>query len=374
MKQQIAQKFFPHQLGLKKRDLEYLKTLIQQHSGISLSLSTLKRIWQKEVMHTPHPHTLDALVAVLGYESWQAFQLDHPVSKSRQLHPYKSLIWVVPLCMLVALTLYFLYEWWSPKTKSSPLEINRAIIFQTNKTVVEGVPNTVIFNYDVAQVKADSFFMQQSWNDQHKVKIDPTKKVFTSIYYTPSFHRAKLLANDSIIATQNVHILSKDWMAYVKYNMNDLQPIYLPKDNFGKTGQLTITSEELLNKGVDTTNNFYLRYCNIRNFGELTDENFTLKTNLKMRPMGQAVCPIMELMLVFERDIFWMTLTQQGCEYTVSYQLGEHYFAGKDNDLSYLGVNLQAWQNLVIKVENRNAEVLLNDEPIIRQNYQQHFG
>ena len=48
--------------------------------------------------------------------------------------------------------------------------------FDAQKTVAAGIPNTVIFKYDVSNVAADTFYIQQSWNEDHKVTIDPKGK------------------------------------------------------------------------------------------------------------------------------------------------------------------------------------------------------
>lgn len=61
--------------NLRQRDLEWLADSIEEASGIKLSLSTLKRLWKKDHEQMPHPSTLDALVSILGYKSWQDFKL-----------------------------------------------------------------------------------------------------------------------------------------------------------------------------------------------------------------------------------------------------------------------------------------------------------
>jgi hypothetical protein len=55
--------------SLRQRDLEYLADSIEEHSGIKLSLSTLKRLWKKDYDQTPHPSTLDALISILGIKA-----------------------------------------------------------------------------------------------------------------------------------------------------------------------------------------------------------------------------------------------------------------------------------------------------------------
>src|SRR4029453_15285213 len=76
-KQLIEEKFHFESDGgtLRQRYLEYLADIIEERSGIKLSLSTLKRVWKKDYDQTPHPSTLQALVSVLGFKDWQEFKL-----------------------------------------------------------------------------------------------------------------------------------------------------------------------------------------------------------------------------------------------------------------------------------------------------------
>ena len=79
-KKQIEKKLYPDHdsVKLKQRDFNYLSVLIEEASGIVLSLSTLKRLWANDVKQ-PHPATLNALVSVLGYKEWNDFKQDYPV-------------------------------------------------------------------------------------------------------------------------------------------------------------------------------------------------------------------------------------------------------------------------------------------------------
>ena len=75
-KRLIEEKFhFEKERGtLRQRDLEYLADCIEEKSAIKLSLSTLKRVWKKDYVQSPHPSTLQALVSVLDYKDWQEFK------------------------------------------------------------------------------------------------------------------------------------------------------------------------------------------------------------------------------------------------------------------------------------------------------------
>jgi len=56
------------------KDFEKLNILIQEKTKISLSASTLRRVWGKvDYNNQPSVTTLDTLAQFAGYESWRSF-------------------------------------------------------------------------------------------------------------------------------------------------------------------------------------------------------------------------------------------------------------------------------------------------------------
>lgn len=355
--------------SLKLRDFEYLSGLIKEKSGVTLSVSTLKRLWKDSYSQIPQTATLNALVSILGCKDWQEFRQKHsfPDKKPKIKKSFKRMqIASVLVIFLLFAGMFLMY-----KTKD-PV-IRGKIIFTADKTVSLGVPNTVIFKYDVGNVAADSFFVQQSWNDRNKQRIDPAEHVISSVYYIPGFHRAKLIANDKVIAKQNVHILSDGWMPYISYDVQDIVPTYFKFQDHLKGGIFNIEKAALIKQGLDINRKFILRLNNSRDFG-VKDDNFSVNTSFKCDSIKTEACPQMQLMLVFEANIFWVSLVKKGCEYYASYKIGEVYADGNKNDLSRLGCNVYNWQKLSIDVRNREANVKLNGIKVISLQYKEDFG
>src|SRR5687768_13058441 len=209
---------------LKQRDLEYLGNLIEEKSKIRLSVSTLKRLWRNDLNQLPHPATLDALVSVLDYKDWQEFKklnfqappnIEPAAFEQSPKRSSRALPVVISLGLGMLVVLFFVLQGFNKKDKG--VKISKPVLFTADKMVTDGVPNTVIFNYDLSGVEADSFFIQQSWNPRDKVRIDPEKNYYSAIYYTPGFHFARIMANDSILKFQKVHIKTDGWFPIVKY-------------------------------------------------------------------------------------------------------------------------------------------------------------
>src|SRR5882762_1519659 len=60
--------------GWQNQDFEALSARIYKETKVSLSVSTLKRLWGKiRYEGTPNIGTLNALAQFVGYENWRAF-------------------------------------------------------------------------------------------------------------------------------------------------------------------------------------------------------------------------------------------------------------------------------------------------------------
>jgi hypothetical protein len=414
---------------VRQRDLEYLADAIEERSGILLSLSTLKRLWKKDYDKTPHPTTLQALVSVLGYKDWQEFKLwaasgqtgaqdDAPMadadntpvivpepdpviaegmSASSPADPVVTPVnaqvadpvvdpaklpptgrsrfnpWLlVPVVAAVAV-LFWIIAFRSKPVHKKPV-IKGPVIFSGNKTVSKGVPSTIIFNYDVTNVEADSFFFQQSWNPLDKVKIDPNNHVYSNIYYFPGFHKAKLIANDSIIKRFRVHITTDGWLPLTRYSNDDSDPIYIRKDNALRNGTLHLTRDDMVASGVNVDKNYMLSYFNIREFDNTQSDNFSIDTRIQCDSLPTIACPGFELVIVCEEHIYFVRMVGKGCERDIAVKMGEVYQGGKDNNLSVFGRNLHQWQQLGIQVVNKKATIYLDEKPVHSLTYKNDFG
>ena len=381
-KQLIEEKFhFENEDGtLRQRDLEYLADNIEERSGIKLSLSTLKRLWKKDYDQTPHPSTLQALVSVLGYKDWQDFKIRQSSSPTTSfMVQEKKRHWSFNKWMILSLAIAVAVLFWliafrpDKPVKNKPL-VKGPVTFTGNKTVAQGVPSTIIFNYDVSNVKADSFFFQQSWNKQEKVKLDPKGHYYSNIYHYPGFHTARLIANDSIIKSFRIHVTTDGWLPLVSYSSLGNTPVY-PKTNYQiKNDALHITRNDLISSNVNVDRDFVLSYYNIREFENTYSDNFSLDTRIICDSSHAIACPSFELVIACEENIFFVPIVRKGCERNIGIRMGEIYHDGTTNDLSAFGRDLQTWQHLQIQIVNKQATIYLDEKPVHTMRFKNDFG
>ncbi len=358
----IEERYFPEkQVGgkaLSQRDFEFLIERIEEKSGAKVSLSTMKRLWKRDYDYRPHQYTLNALAGLLDFEDWYAFTVSYKSTlKVTKTNPSNNVIKLSVTVISINLVLAFLVIL-LPKKRVVPY-LPKDIAFTADKTLVTGVPNTVIFNYDLKGAIADSFSIQRSWNPNTRTLVDRTGTYLTEVYYLPGFHWAKLMANDSIIARQRVHVTTKGWLATAKYNRLDKVPVYLNKDTLVFDGQLQVSKKNFKDSGFDNSKEMVLSYYNINEFENIDIRYFEIEARIKM-VRSKTVCPFMELAIIDEKDISWFPITEKGCEGTLSLKLGDTFISGEKNDLSKFGTDIDQWNTIRLKVEDQIASLYVN--------------
>ena len=359
---------------VKQRDFEYLIDLIEETSGIKLSISTLKRIWRQGESQNPHPSTLDGLVSLVGYKDWLDYKLKNkPVEKVntevRNLFGFiqRKLISVFGVVLVLIVLMVAVIN-----TSYTTFPDADEILFTGNKTVFKGVPNTVIFNFDVSEIQADSFFIQQDWNPNHRDRIDPQNNFFSSIYYVPGYHKAKLVANETFLKSIPVHIQTDGWMSAAFYNYDD-RPVYITDDK-DRDGILKADEHDILDSNLDIERFSELRFINIREYTGVNGHNFKAETRFRYQEFLFDPCPSIQLTIHTEVHIYFVPLTLRGCESNLAIKIGEVYQEGRDHDFSDFGTDIFNWQELSLHVENKTGKVLLNGNEIHEITFKEDFG
>jgi hypothetical protein len=372
---QIEEKFaFGRGNGSLQRDLEVLSAYMESKSGTIISISTLKRLWKRNHKQSPQLATLNALAAALDFADWQSFKQ----ANQQKLRPTTArfIKWGTVAVIIAGIAVFLVRESIFGSGDESkvhtPIEITGPIQFEASKTITTGVPNTVIFKYDVSNVIADSIFIQQSWNRNQRMALDRQGSAVTSIYYESGFHRARLMANDSVIAMQPVHIISDGWEPHLYYS-NAEPPIDLKGEDFVSDGRLHIQRSSLERRHMDFNRGFYSRIT-FSNVFDVHSDNFSFTTRFKVDSLFDELCPWVNLLIVMEVNVFSVGLRAKGCENRVSYDLGEISRHGRDNDLSALGCDVYEWQELEIRSNDRRAGIYLNGKLTYEETYKEDFG
>lgn len=232
----------------------------------------------------------------------------------------------------------------------------------------------VVFSYNIDKVAADSFHFQQSWNERTKVGILKNSHTLTDIYYEPGYHRAKLIANGKVLKEIGVNITAKDWFCYTKTNFTEVKPRYFSKGNSIHDGVLGVTNKAIEENNIDFQKDQIYFYNYSPKLMDVAGDNFVYKARFRLRKIKNTLCPWIMTEIFCENSFIYLTNTIPGCISEINAKLSENDLSGKTTDLSSFGCDLMQWQDLEIRVVNKQVTVYLANKKIFEKPYQQSLG
>jgi transcriptional regulator with XRE-family HTH domain len=373
---------FASRKDMRQRDFEYLSERIEESSGILISLSTIKRILNGQYNRLPQVATLNAISIYLGYTDWQAFKSAKlPVSTNSPTSPLpvaekrpgvRRLPHPILAVGIVLLLLIILLSW--NFFSGTPSKDGSDASFSVRKTTQNAIPNTVVFSYDIDRLSGDSFFIQQSWDKNRRVRIDKKSHTLTDIYYEPGYHTAKLFANDRIVKTIDVSIPTDNWFFYSKESLTRGLPAYIHPDHPIHDGILGLDRQTLVANRIDPEKPQVYLYTWFPTVIKTDADNFRLTARIKMTEMRNTACPWIMSEVYCQRGFMYCTFTMPGCTGGISAQFGDQVISGKNNDLSALAVDVHQWHQLELFVLHRQVTVSIDGRLVMRKAYTDPAG
>lgn len=350
------------------QDFEDLSQRIFEVTAITLSPTTLKRIWGKvKYDSAPTVTTLNTLAQFIGFEHWRAFRQNHfPKSEHTEVEtpviltngeitktakrPYLFSFILPLLVVLGAVSWYFL-----SKAQDSPVQINPAdFTFASKKVVSVGLPNSVIFDYDASKAPDDSVYIQQDWDPSRRIKVSKNQHQHTSVYYRPGSFQAKLVIGNRVVKEHNLFIQTDGWLPLIEQNP---VPVYFKQDdaiNYGKLG-LSIETIQSQNVPLKPAAPFVV-YANLKDFGDIKTDNFIFETSIKNTfREGASVCQNTAIGLLCEGTAIMIRLSAKGCISENSLYFVDQEISGKEHDLSAFGNDFKDF--VKVRCESVNGKV-----------------
>ncbi len=368
----------------QNQDFESLSEKVFEETSISLSTSTLKRIWGKvKYNSTPNVATLNALAQFVGYENWRVFKTDGFQPSNESVEPAtntspafsqkkyigKKILMGLAVVGVVGLISILLFGVISKKTKILAF---KNIQF-TSTPVTSGLPNSVVFRYDASKSNADSVFIQQSWDNRRRFEVDKNAHEFVSTYYLPGLFRAKLLLNDSIVKEHDLLIETDGWLGTID---KEPIPVYFSENQIEKNGTLEITLTNLEKQENDFKKEVpWVSLFNVQKSNEVSSKNFTMKTEVKNTfGDGDGICQQTKIVLFGTEGVTMIPLSIKGCVGELSLVIANEEFKGTTKDLSGFGVNFNDWVKVKFEVRNNFAKIFINDQLVYEGNQKMDIG
>jgi hypothetical protein len=371
--------------ALSQKDFEFLLYYIQEKARQPLSLTTLKRIWRDEYQRLPHLSTLNMLGQLAYSKDWhmlkKEFLEEQTIPTDGQRVPesvsasagFRLRHWlsIGTVSVVVAAGLLILITATSGYNSSGNNQNDLASIsFSASPTTDLRIPNSVVFTYDVSSIKAEHFYIQQSWDPAKKVEISPDNENQTDIYYEPGYHYAKLMVNDQVAKEIPVHIKYNNW--YVRFRYPDSRLVKVNEADLNNTG-LGLSADYVKDRFSPLNEKFQLGYMLSKDFGVRADE-FEIAALVKFDSAYAPVCPMINLLIKGSHDYAWITVGNKGCESNLSLKVGDTHVDGKTNDLSLMGLDAFSWQKIEVKISNGKFRLFINDKIVREDGYSNLLG
>lgn len=374
------------------QDFLRLSEHIFAKTRISLSVSTLKRIWGRVRYDSlPNTTTLDTLAQLLDFENWRAFKRDVLQEKEgvNQLLPtpennpvpshtspirrrYSSMSLAGGIFLAIIISILGMGMLLNRKT-AKPLPAGPVTVSFKSRQVSDDLPNSVVFDYAVAGSQSDSAMIQQSWDPKRREKVSLRHQQHTSVYYYPGFFRAKLLVDGKIRREDDVFIRTKGWKGIID---QEPMPIYLRSTDIRHPGCLSVSSDVLRQKtGMTVFNERGVDFFNVRDFGGLASDAFTFETKLRnTASVEESICRRVWVYVLGTRGAIILPLGDKGCSATLNLWTGDQEISGKQHDLSAFGCDFSRPQTLKCAVRDGQMQISLNAQLVYQVPVKKDIG
>lgn len=334
---------------------------------IMLNPATLKRFWGV-VNHdgSPSISTLDTLSQFVGFANWRDFKLSsNSRGKIRFSPPVPGRFFYVTAGFLLAIIVVFLI---GNQRANDPTDLS-TITF-SSRPVTNSYPNSVVFDFDLQNIKSDSLYIQQYWDPTKTIKLSQDQNQATGIYYFPGYFRAKLVINGKPVQEHDLFLKSNGWMGTLDY---EPVPKYFTPERFEQVG-LTFP-ENLLTEVKNLNEPLLSTYHYVDDLGNISGDDFTLKSSIRVTYKEKwAVCQAAKIYVLGTTGAMIIPFSKVGCSSDNSLMLNDIYKDGKEHDLSAFGVDLSGFTNIQLKVNNKKVSVFINGSKVYSSEYQASMG
>lgn len=349
-----------------------LSEVLHQTTNILLSPTTLKRVWGRiNYKSKPSISTLNALSQFAGYSNWRDFKNQMAVPEEKKVDKKSLSNRGLILTSAAFMTILFISLFSMIGSDGNQFaKADYSKISFSSYPVAEGLPNSVVFDFNLENVQSDSIFIQQFWDPTKTIKISSEQKQATGIYYWPGYFRAKLLIDGQILKEHDLFIKSEGWIGTVDYepvpkyvNVTDLinENLKFPS---AIIKEITSSSKPIIST-----------YHLVDDFREVSGDNFLFETSFRTVYQEKwAVCQRTRVVILGTSGALLIPFSIPGCVSDIGLMLNDVYLNGKKHDLSAFGINLSTFRNIKINIQEKQVKIFVDQDKIYAGQYHQSIG
>lgn len=347
-----------------------LSDAIQQKTGILLSTTTLKRVWGKVNYNSaPSISTLNTLAEFVGYLNWRDFKTKNNSKRPSGLARTISSNIGVIMTSAAIMTVVFI-SFYSLQGKDAGIKNDYSNLKFSSKSIAEGLPNSVVFDFNIDGIVSDSIFIQQYWDKTKTIEIKTGQTQATGQYYFPGYFRAKLVVDGEIKSEHDLFIKSDGWMGTIDY-------VPVPKyyDKISVLRQNLSLPPSAVKEIMSSEKPLVSSLHYVNELGDISGDNFELETSIKGLYVNKwAVCQNTSIVVLGTKSAIIIPFAIPGCISEIGVMLSDVYLDGKKNDLSAFGTDLSTPINIKIQVKDKIVRVYLEGEIIYKGEYNSSMG
>lgn len=365
-------------LNWEQAEFDELSKNIQESTHINLSTTTLKRVWgHVQYINKPSISTLNTLSRFAGFENWHAFKnrtgQDHYIKNRFQSFITgqkllgKNAVFTVSIPVFLGLSIWMMLQFTVPKRIRDYSKVK----FDAKYTS-KGLPNTVIFSFDMDGIKPEKLIIQESWDSTKRIQVNPGQQTATSVYYYPGYFKSKLIADGEIIKEKDIYIETDGWIAAIR---KDGKPRYINGLGLLTGNKLGINPDVFADYGSGFPSESFFSYYNYKEEKSIKGSDFIFETSLRnLSDPGMHACAYNVVVLHFTGGVFYIPVTQAGCVGELTLMLMENRVEGSKNDLSGFALDIYDWQKIGIISKDNKVDILLNGDKVYTSNFKRDPG
>ncbi|WP_460218158.1 hypothetical protein [Psychroserpens sp. MEBiC05023] len=348
-----------------------LSETIQKDTQVLLSPVTLKRVWGKvNYKSAPSISTLNTLAQFAGFNNWRDFKNKADIKQVSWLEQKVSPHLGVIILSASIMTVVFISLYSLTGTESRINDIDITNIEFSSKPITEGLPNSVVFDFDLNGITSDSIYIQQFWDPTKIINLSQNQVQATGQYYYPGYFRAKLIADGNILKEHDLFIKSGGWLGTLDY---EPIPKYIYDDSLS-SDELMFSksiSEEIKNNDQPILSSFHY----VNDIPKLSGNNFSLKSSIISTYQDKwAVCQKTSIVIVGTKSAIIIPFSIPGCTSDLKGMVSEFPLDGKTSDLSSLGVDFSKERLIKIMSINKVLKVYIDGLEVFSKSYTNSIG
>ncbi len=340
---------------------------IFEKTGEILSPTTLKRFFGV-VQHEGKPSisTLDILAQFLEFENWRSYKTSGRFKFRKLFNVFSARSFYISLGFGIALVTIMLLAGRLPQ---SELTIPPNIEF-SSRPVTKTYPNSVVFDFDLKGIEADSARIQQYWDETKTIDIDVDQRQATGIYYRPGYFGAKLIANNTVVREHDLFLKSDGWIGTIDY-----APVPTYYQVIKPTNYTLSTPMEIMTEVAELEEPIMTTYHFVDDLGNVSADDLTVRASIRhLFSEKWAICQVTRIYLLGTDGAIIVPLSTKGCSSDNGLMLNDVYVNGKTADLSAFSADQSEFANIRIENRDKTFTFFIEDRKVYQNAYNETIG